>query len=103
MVSNVSTACSGPFWSNLAANPAWPTRLAARVCWALRCEISNPPTRSVIYVSWYEAAAYAAWKGCQLPTEAQWERAARGVNARRYPWGNLNPDDRRMNYNVNIG
>ncbi len=61
------------------------------------------PTRPVIYVSWYEAGAYAAWKGCQLPTEAQWERAARGVDARRYPWGDQDPDDRRMNYKRNIG
>ena len=46
------------------------------------------PDHPRVCVTWYEAEAYARWRGGQLPTEAQWEYAARGPQSLIYPWGN---------------
>lgn len=50
------------------------------------CEDTEPDHPRVC-VTWFEAEAYAAWRGGRLPTEAQWEFAARGPESRIYPWG----------------
>ena len=60
-----------------------------------KLDVNSP----VFGVDWFDAYAYAKWKGHRLPTEQEWEKAARGSNGNKYPWGN-DFDEKRVNSGV---
>ena len=57
----------------------------------------NRPNQPVVGISWYDARAYCEYRGKRLPTEAEWEKAARGPNGNLYPWGD-DFDPAKVNY-----
>jgi sulfatase modifying factor 1 len=68
-----------------------------------KSDIRTKADHPVVQVTWDDAVAYASWAGKRLPTEQEWEKAARGVDAREYPWGDHSPSSQLCNFNKNEG
>lgn len=83
------------FEEYLAANPKQYPTITGWVDRKARPDMLNKP---VFGFQWKRCKKYCEWKGKRLPTEAEWERAAKGLEGRNYPWGNEPPDDKRANF-----
>jgi formylglycine-generating enzyme required for sulfatase activity len=69
------------------SNPDWETYSRAALAGEIYHGVRLNPSFPAVYVDWFDAYAFAGWKGRRLLTELEWEKAGRGGDGRRYPWG----------------
>ncbi|MEW6545279.1 MAG: SUMF1/EgtB/PvdO family nonheme iron enzyme [Nitrospirota bacterium] len=76
------------------------TRRAQPSDWSQQVALVGSGDRPVVNVTWHDADAYCRHYGKRLPTEQEWEKAARGTDGRKYPWGNEEPSSRHALFNT---
>jgi len=93
---NISWLYDGSNWYSV-AGAGW------RNPFGMNSTIDDRMDHPVIQVTWNDAVAYCNWAGRRLPTEAEWEKAARGTDGNDYPWGNAAPSSDLANYGNHVG
>lgn len=110
-----ASVCISSFWISRAeiTNRQYAACVAAERCTPALTDGSRTRTAyygdpqfadyPVLYIAWQQAVEYSRWLGGSLPTQTQWRYAAHGPQGWRYPWGDLEPDATRANFNGFIG